>query len=59
VNFKLVAFDLDGVLVEEPSAWWTLHHAFGTYEASKENLRGKALGSNLQNSIIALSSCVT
>ena len=39
MNFKLVAFDLDGVLVEEPSAWWTLHHAFGTYEASKENLR--------------------
>jgi phosphoserine phosphatase len=44
VNFKLVAFDLDGVLVEEPSAWWTLHHAFGTYEASKENLRAYEAG---------------
>ena len=38
MGFQLVVFDLDGVLVEEPSAWWTLHHAFGTYEASKENL---------------------
>jgi len=39
VNFKLVAFDLDGVLVEEPSAWWTLHHAFGAYESSRKNLQ--------------------
>ena len=38
MGFQLVVFDLDGVLVEEASAWWTLHHAFGTYEASKENL---------------------
>ena len=38
MGFKVVVFDLDGVLVEEPSAWWTLHHAFNTYEASKENL---------------------
>jgi phosphoserine phosphatase len=38
MGFKVVVFDLDGVLVEEPSAWWTLHHAFSTYEASKENL---------------------
>ena len=38
MGFKLVVFDLDGVLVEEASAWWTLHHAFATYEASKENL---------------------
>ena len=34
----MVVFDLDGVLVREPSAWWTLHQAFGSYEASKENL---------------------
>jgi phosphoserine phosphatase len=41
MGFTLVVFDLDGVLVEEASAWWTLHHAFGTYEASKENLYAK------------------
>ena len=39
MRFKLIAFDLDGVLVEEPSAWWTLHKTFGTYEGSRENLR--------------------
>lgn len=39
MRFKLIVFDLDGTLVKEPSAWWTLHHAFGTFEASKENLR--------------------
>jgi HAD superfamily PSPase-like hydrolase len=44
VKFKLVAFDLDGVLVEEPSAWWTLHHAFGTNEASKKNLQAYEVG---------------
>ena len=30
-GFQGIAFDLDGVLVEEPSSWWTLHKAFGTY----------------------------
>jgi phosphoserine phosphatase len=44
VKFRLVAFDLDGVLVEEPSAWWTLHHAFGSLKASKENLLAYELG---------------
>jgi HAD superfamily PSPase-like hydrolase len=39
MRFKLIAFDLDGVLVEESSAWWTLHKAFGTYEVSRKNLR--------------------
>ncbi len=39
-----MVFDLDGVLVNEPSAWWTLHHAFGTFEASKENLRAYEAG---------------
>lgn len=44
MKFKLIAFDLDGVLVEEPSAWWTLHLAFGTYEASKKNLQAYEAG---------------
>ena len=44
MRFKLVAFDLDGVLVKEPSAWWSLHRAFGTYGASKENLMAYEAG---------------
>ena len=38
MKFRLIAFDLDGVLVRQPSAWWTLHRAFGTYQASRTNL---------------------
>jgi HAD superfamily PSPase-like hydrolase len=44
VKFKVVAFDLDGVLVEQPSAWWTLHHAFGSFKASRENLLAYEMG---------------
>ena len=44
MRIKLIAFDLDGVLVDEPSAWWTLHQAFGTYEKSKKNLRAYEAG---------------
>jgi len=44
MRFKLIAFDLDGVLVKEPSSWWTLHKAFGTYEASRENLHSYEAG---------------
>jgi HAD superfamily PSPase-like hydrolase len=44
LKFKLVVFDLDGVLVNEPSAWGTLHHAFGTYQASKKNLSAYEAG---------------
>lgn len=31
-NPKLVAFDLDGVLVQEKSSWGYLHRVFGTHE---------------------------
>lgn len=44
MRFKLIAFDLDGVLVKEPSAWWTLHRAFGTYRESGQNLRAYEAG---------------
>lgn len=37
-GFQAIAFDLDGVLVEEPSSWWTLHEAFGTYEKGSRPL---------------------
>jgi phosphoserine phosphatase len=35
----LVALDFDGVLVRQPSAWGTLHEAFGTEEAARRNFR--------------------
>jgi phosphoserine phosphatase len=41
---KLVAFDLDGVLVKEKSAWWTLHNAFETYEDSRKNMNAYKSG---------------
>jgi phosphoserine phosphatase len=44
LKFKMIVFDLDGVLVKEPSAWWTLHQAFGSYEVSKVNLRAYETG---------------
>lgn len=35
----LVVLDFDGVLVKQPSAWGTLHEAFGTEEAARRNFR--------------------
>jgi phosphoserine phosphatase len=34
---KLIALDLDGVIVKEKSIWEKLHEIFGTIEASKKN----------------------
>jgi len=39
MRWRVVAFDLDGVLVEEPSAWITVHRAFGVTEKARGNLR--------------------
>jgi phosphoserine phosphatase len=41
---RVVAFDLDGVLVEEVSAWVTVHLAFGVSEKARENLRAYESG---------------
>jgi phosphoserine phosphatase len=45
VRYKLIAFDMDGTLVEEDSCWSVLHRHFGTREAARRNLgayeRGK------------------
>ena len=37
VAFKLVAFDLDGVLVDGLGSWIEVHKALGTYEYSKNH----------------------
>ena len=39
LRFRLVALDFDGVLVRQPSAWGTLHEAFGTEQAARLNFR--------------------
>jgi len=39
LKYKLVAFDLDGTLVEGKSSWWKLHEYFGTIKLSLRNMR--------------------
>lgn len=39
MRYKLIAFDMDGTLVEEDSCWGVLHRHFGTQEAARRNLR--------------------
>ncbi len=37
INFKLIAFDLDGVLVDGPGSWFAVHLGVGTFEHSKKH----------------------
>lgn len=37
-KYRLVAFDLDGTLLEEKSSWWKLHEYFGTIKSSLRNM---------------------
>ncbi len=38
MKYKLVAFDMDGTLVEGDSCWGVLHRHFGTQGAARKNL---------------------
>ncbi len=38
-KYRLIAFDLDGTLLEEKSSWWRLHEYFGTIKSSLINMR--------------------
>jgi phosphoserine phosphatase len=38
MRYKLVAFDMDGTLIEEGSCWDTIHRRFGTGAAADKNL---------------------
>jgi len=38
MRYKLIAFDMDGTLIEEDSCWGVLHRHFGTQEAASKNL---------------------
>ncbi len=38
MRYNLIAFDMDGTLVEEDSCWGVLHRHFGTQEGARRNL---------------------
>jgi phosphoserine phosphatase len=38
-KIKLIAFDLDGVLVDGFGSWWEVHKAVGTLEKSREHAK--------------------
>lgn len=44
MKYKLIAFDMDGTLVEETSCWRALHRHFGTQELANRNLRAYESG---------------
>jgi phosphoserine phosphatase len=39
MKYQLVAFDMDGTLLEEKNSWAKLHRYFGTYELSLKNMK--------------------
>ena len=39
MKYKLVAFDMDGTLLEEDNSWAKLHRYFGTYDLSLRNMK--------------------
>jgi len=39
MKYKLVAFDMDGTLIEEDSCWGVIHRHFGTHAQATANLR--------------------
>ena len=44
MRYELIAFDMDGTLVEEDSCWGVLHRHFGTQEGARRNLRAYERG---------------
>lgn len=44
MQYKAVAFDLDGTLVTEKSSWYKLHRHFGTYKQSLTNMKAYEKG---------------
>lgn len=44
MKYKLVAFDMDGTLIEEDSCWWIIHRHFGAHEKAIQNLRSYERG---------------
>ena len=44
MKYKLVAFDMDGTLIEEDSCWGVIHRHFGTHAQAIANLRAYERG---------------
>jgi phosphoserine phosphatase len=44
MKYKLVAFDMDGTLIEQGSSWWAIHQHFGVEKEAQENLEAYERG---------------
>jgi phosphoserine phosphatase len=44
MKYKLVAFDMDGTLIEDDSCWGVIHRHFGTHAQAIKNLRAYERG---------------
>lgn len=44
MRYKLVAFDMDGTLIEQGSSWWAIHQHFGVEKEAQENLEAYERG---------------
>ncbi|KUO41247.1 MAG: hypothetical protein AVW06_01530 [Hadesarchaea archaeon DG-33-1] len=44
MKYKLVAFDMDGTLIEQDSSWWAIHQHFGVEEEARKNLEAYERG---------------
>jgi phosphoserine phosphatase len=38
MKYRLVAFDMDGTLIEQDSSWWAIHRHFGVEKEAQRNL---------------------
>ena len=43
-EFKAIAFDLDGTLVEKESSWLTIHEYFNTLDENQTNIKKNLKG---------------
>jgi len=44
MKYRLVAFDMDGTLIEQDSSWWAIHRHFGVEEEARQNLNAYERG---------------
>jgi len=44
MKYRLVAFDMDGTLIEQDSSWWAIHRHFGVEKEAQQNLNAYERG---------------
>jgi len=44
MKYRLVAFDMDGTLIEQDSSWWAIHQHFGVEKEARQNLEAYERG---------------